>query len=459
MKTVTRSSWQTRFGFYLVAVGSASGLGNLWRFPYVVGENGGGAFILIYTFLALTLGSSLVVAELILGKSEKSGIIKVTQMLSGTAGRWAIWLGRASVGMSLIVLSYYSVISGWVLYFLTQFLVSFFSSSDIILSDSHNLFQNGWLQFLLSSAHVLILIVVVSKELHEGIEKWLHYIVPVFGVLVLFLLYHSFNLSMQSTVLRFLFYPDFSKLNGSSLLQAIGQVLFTLSIGFGTLVTYGSYMRENASVAPSGFRVVLIDTVVSLMSVMIIYPVAFQATQTSTSDPALMFQVLPRFFKTFPGGTLFGLVFFLCLYFAALNASIGLLEVVVSNLKDFSKLLGRMRASWFSGLVLLILILIPTLWGSIFKTLSSSEKSIIVYLDGILVNWILPFIALGISVAFIRGFNQQKKEKYFIDAEVSSSRRMFQHWIFVLKWFVPILLIFAMGFYIYSSFIPGRFKI
>lgn len=450
MRGIPRTSWQTRLGFYLVAVGSASGLGNLWRFPYVVGENGGGAFILIYTFLALTLGSSLVIAELILGKSEKSGILKVTQGLSSSAGKWAVWIGRASVAMSLIVLSYYSVISGWVLYFLTQFSVSIFSQDPIGHEAVRTLFENGWLQFLLSSAHVFILVVVVSKELHEGIEKWLHYIVPVFGILVVFLLYHSFNLSLQSTVLRFLFYPDFSKLSASSLLEAVGQVLFTLSIGFGTLVTYGSYMREDAPAAVVGFRVVLIDTLVSLMSVMIIYPIAFQATQTSTSDPALMFQVLPRFFNSFPGGEVLGLVFFLCLYFAALNASIGLLEVVVSNLKDFSKHLGRMRASWLSGVVLLVLTLIPTLWSVLLKDQTSSEKGSIAVLDGILVNWILPVISLGLCVAFVRGFADQKKQKHFISSEMVSSTKMYQHWIFVLKWFIPLVLVFSMLFYLFK---------
>jgi len=443
---IKRGSWRTRFGFYLLAIGSACGLGNLWRFPYVVGENGGGAFVLLYVFLAMAIGAPLLISELILGKNSRKSVLVATQQLAPRAGKFIPWIGRFAVILSVTVFSYYAVISGWVLHFLTQFLVALFSSSEGTSANTslQTLMSNGWLQLMLASAHILITVVVVVKGVQEGLEKWISYIIPLFVVLVIILLIRSFSLPSTPEVLRFLFYPDFSKLTLSSVNHALGHVFFTLSVGFGTMVTFGSYMREEDHVPTAGFRVTLVDTIISLVAVVMIFPVAFQASNVPLTDPALMFEVLPRYLLGIRGGTLFGLAFFACLYMAALNASIGLLEVIVSNWVDSRKKMDRGRATWFSGGIALVLTMIPALSSSVFKEVRIGQRSLIESLDSLLINWILPMVALGLLVAYTRGTTDREKEISFVDKDKFVSYSMYPHWLFMLKWGAPAVIIVSM---------------
>lgn len=441
-----RGSWRTRYGFYILAIGSACGLGNLWRFPYVVGENGGGAFILLYVFMSLALGAPLLISELIMGKNTRRSVITATQQLSQKAGTGFKWAGRFAVILSIVVFSYYAVISGWVLHFMTQFLVSLFTVHENALDKTNlaSLMSNGWLQLLLASVHLLITVVVVVKGVQEGLERWISSMMPLFAVLVAILLIRSFSLPSTPEVLRFLFYPDFSKLTLSSLGHALGHVFFTLSVGFGTMVTFGSYMREEDHVPTAGFRVTLVDTALSLVAVVMIFPVAFTASNVPLTDPALMFEVLPRYLLSIPGGALFGLAFFACLYLAALNASIGLLEVVVSNWVDAVKKMERGRATWFSGFIALGLATLPALSSSVFGSVRIAGKSIIESLDSLLINWILPMVALGVLFTFLRGVSEKEKEQSFIDKDKFVSYTMYPHWKFMIQWAAPAIIILGL---------------
>lgn len=441
-----RGSWRTRFGFYLLAIGSACGLGNLWRFPYVVGENGGGAFILIYVFMALAIGAPMLIAELMLGKNSRRSVIVATQQLSVKAGRGFRWAGTFAVILSIVVLSYYAVISGWVLHFMTQFLISLFSPPEIVTAKTNlaALMSNGWLQLMLASAHLLITVVVVVKGVQEGLERWIGYIMPLFVVLVSILLVRSFSLPSTPEVLRFLFYPDFSKLTWSSLNHALGHVFFTLSVGFGTMVTFGSYMREEDHPPTAGFRVTIVDTVISLIAVVMIFPVAFQATNVPLTDPALMFEVLPRYLLGIRGGVLFGLAFFVCLYLAALNASIGLLEVVVSNWVDVQKKMERGRATWYSGIIALILTTLPALSSSVFEDVRVAGRSLIESLDSLLINWALPIVALLVLLAYNWGTSAKEKELSFVDRDKFVSYTMYPHWHFILRWVAPAVILLGL---------------
>lgn len=441
-----RGSWRTRFGFYLLAIGSACGLGNLWRFPYVVGENGGGAFILIYVFMALAIGAPMLIAELMVGKNSRRSVIVATQQLGQKAGRGFKWAGRFAVILSIVVLSYYAVISGWVLHFMTQFMISLFSPPEMVTAKTNlaALMGNGWLQLMLASVHLLITVVVVVKGVQEGLEKWISYTMPLFAVLVGVLVMRSFSMPSTPEVLRFLFYPDFSKLTWSSLNHALGHVFFTLSVGFGTMVTFGSYMRESDHAPTAGFRVTLVDTAISLIAVVMIFPVAFQATNVPLTDPALMFEVLPRYLLGIRGGTLFGLAFFACLYMAALNASIGLLEVVVSNWVDAQKNIERGKATWYSGLIALVLTILPALSSSVFKDIRVLGRSLIESLDSLLINWFLPMVALGILIAYNRGTTEKEKELSFVDKDKFVSYTMYPHWSFTLKWAAPAVIVLGL---------------
>ena len=302
-----RGLWGTRFGFYLAAIGSAFGLGNLWRFPSVTVQNGGGAFVLLYVFAAMIVGLPLLVGELMLGKIARRSIVKASDRLAfdelisakpdpsrrRVSTAFIRASGRLSAIACLLVFAYYAVISGWVLHFLMQFSLRELGSSGF---DAENalaaLRASGPLQIALTSAHLLLAIVVVSRGVQEGIEKWVGNLMPIFGALLLILAAKSLSLPTAPDALRFLFYPDFSRLSWSALIHAIGHVCFTLSLGFGTMVTFGSYLNDNAFIPSAGFRVAVVDTLISLFAGLLIFPIA-AGSPGGISGPDALFLTVP----------------------------------------------------------------------------------------------------------------------------------------------------------------------
>lgn len=431
-----RGSWASRLGFYLVAIGSACGLGNLWRFPYVVGENGGGAFVLLYLLLVLLMGVPLLIGELMLGKSSGKSIVSAMNSLNVRNSRLFANLGRVSVLLSLLVLSYYTIISGWVLHFAMQFLmagIGVHRTQDLTTLDM--IINNGSLQAGLASVHLLFCIVIVAKGVQEGLEKFIGWTVPVFAVLVILLVGRSLSLPSGPSALRFLLYPDFSKLTMVSLGQAVGQVLFTLSLGFGTMVTFGSYMTGE-HIPTASFRVAALDSIISLIAGLLIFPIALQASNRPLSDSGILFEVLPKFLVEMQGGLIFGLAFFVCLYLAALGASIGLLEVIVSNVVDRTRV-NRNSATWVTGFVALLLAFAPAFSGTLMKHFKLGDQGFLQLVDSLIINWILPIIALGMSFALSQGLSFKIKQNLFVNTEKLESSALFIHWRRSLQWLIP----------------------
>lgn len=438
----TRGVWRTRFGFYLAAVGSALGLGNLWRFPYVVGDNGGGAFVLLYLTLALIVGTPLLIGELLIGHRTGKSILAATRDINAVHGRRAVrWMGRAAFVVGLIVLAYYAVISGWVLHFLTQFLVALMHPESLMEKTSlSTLLHNGWLQILLASAHLLVCVVVVSRGVQEGLEKWIGLTLPLFIVMTCFLLSQSLSLPAAGQALRFLFYPDFSRLTLSSLSSAIGHVLFSLSVGFGVMVTFGSYLHPKDHVPTAGFRVAVVDTILSFVAGLLVFPMALQASGTPLNEPVLLFETLPRFLASMPGGVYIGLIFFLCLYFAALGASIGMLEMVVSNGVDLLKV-TRNTSAWGAGFLALIFGILPALSSSVLMNVRVLGYGLLEFLDSLLINWGLPLVGLGTCFFLDRYFHQEEFEKEFFHRESITSSILFPFWQKAIRWVIPSLIL------------------
>lgn len=445
-----RGAWRTRFGFYLLAIGSACSLGNLWRFPFVAGENGGGAFVLLYVFITLVVGLPLLITELIFGKHMKKSVLVATRTVSEKSSPVFKWSGRFSVVLSLVVLAYYSVISGWVLHFITQFLVAVFTGE--LRMGIEGLMSKGILQWALASVHILVTIFVVSKGVQEGLEKRISSLMPLFAVLMIILTFETMSLPFSTEVLRFLFYPDFSKLTWSSLNHAIGHAFFTLSVGFGTMVTFGSYMNDQDHIPTMGFRVALLGMLVSVFAGLLVFPIAFQVMDRPLTDPALLFEVLPRFMSEIRGGYIFGLTFFVSLYLAALNASIGLLENILSNWLDFSeKKVKRSRAVWGVGAVVLFLALFPALADYPLGNIKLGEKSLVENLDSVLINWLLPFVALFLLLTIRKGMKIKELENNFVSKDHPASVAMYSHWSFVIRWLAPGLVILGIIFQVISA--------
>ncbi len=452
-----RSLWGTRFGFYLAAIGSAFGLGNLWRFPYVVAANGGGAFVLLYTLLALSFGLSLLVSELMLGKiSRRSSLAAIQEVLSNvklssnplSKGSFKFralkWVARLSLLAAVAVLSYYAVISGWVLHFLMQMFFSFIRGINFSPDSSLNILkESGFLQILLTSVHLMVTIVVVVKGVQQGIEKWVGNLMPLFIVILVFLMIQSLSLPSASSAMRYLFYPDFSKLTASSLMHAIGHVCFTLSIGFGTMITFGSYLTNETQIPVAGFRVSLLDTLISLFAGLLIFPILI-GSNLDVSGPEVLFQTLPKLFVGLHGGLIFGIAFFSCLYLAASAASIGLLESIVANLLDKGIFRSRARATWTAGGIALSLAVIPALSSSFLSGIQYRGHGVLQILDDVLINIILPLIALGLCFIFSRFLKDEIKKSEFINDDSATTLKLYSHWIFIVKWVAPALIILAL---------------
>lgn len=445
-----RGAWGTRFGFYLAAIGSAFGLGNIWRFPYIVSENGGGAFVLLYVFLVFVIGMPLLVGELILGRSTRSGVMRAIDIVvdedsQKTNHSRFKWLGVGSLFLCGIVLAYYAVISGWVLHYLSQMTVSAVSGGSFDPSATLSfLLENGWLQVLLTSAHLLVVIVIVAKDVEEGIERAVGFMMPLFVVLLLVLAAKSLSLPSAPDAMRFLLYPDFSSLSMQSLGQAVGHVFFTLSVGFGMMVTFGSYLSDRVYIPIAGFRVATMDSFISLFAGVMIFPLVMVGGQPA-SGPEMLFASVPVLFGSFSGGLLFGFGFFICLYLAALGASIGLLETIVSNFRE-SLSVKRSRAVWVSGGVCFLFALLPALSSSVFQGFDLGGKGLLEFLDGLLINWGLPVAALITSQVVLYRLSDAKKKAAFEDpdSEFHENGKIYAHWIFALRWVVSPIIALAL---------------
>ena len=444
----SRASWSTRLGFYFAAIGSAFGLGNLWRFPYVVAESGGGAFVLLYVFLAFFVGFSLLMVELILGKkTQKSIVVAYSEILKRPENRrfikLGLFFGKLSVLASLLVFSYYAVISGWVLHFFMQFFVGLFDVEAFRSKDSLEVLKsNGYLQVGLASVHILVATLIVARGLQNGLERWLGYLMPAFTVILVLLVVKSLSLPGTVEALRFLFYPDFSRLSLASLGHALGHMFFTLSVGFGVMVTFGSYLKRDNYIPESSFRVAFLDTGISLLSGLLIFPILFSFLSGGVHQDVL-FETLPLLFNELQGGHVFGTLFFLCLYLAALGASIGLLEVVVSNLED-RRGINRKAACWIVGLVALLVSVAPALSSSVFSDYSLDGQSVLQILDSLIINWILPLVAL--SLCLIVGFvmsSEEKKSEFQLTTKPDYSG-LYESWNTAIRWWIPLLIVVAL---------------
>ncbi|MCB0393435.1 MAG: sodium-dependent transporter [Bdellovibrionales bacterium] len=440
-----RSGWATRSGFYMAAIGSAFGLGNLWRFPYVVGTHGGGAFVVIYILCAFCIGLPILIAELMLGKvTQQSAINAISVITHHKKSRW-LWAGRLAIVASLLLLAFYGTVSGWVLYFLMQFLMT---PLKVESADTTVLFQqlmsNGYLQLALTGAHILIVAFVVSKGVRQGIERWVRFIMPVFFILLLFLMFQSLQLPGSEQALRFMFYPDFNKLTLSTLVEVLGHVFFTLSVGMGAMVAFGSYLQPDISPIRAGVIVCSLDVLISLLAGLLIFPIVFSGSVGVESGYSLLFETVPLLFSRMGMGDYFGIAFFLCLYTTALVASMGLVESSVSNLVDRYRF-SRTTASYSIAGLGFILAILPSLSSSFLKDFRINDWDFITAYDTLLINWVLPGTAVGLSLFVGFKLNRSDKWKEFENKYQGDSREIFGVWQFVVRWLAPIVIALALA--------------
>lgn len=335
MATASRGQWSGKTGFIFAAAGSAIGLGNIWRFPYTAGENGGGAFVLVYLLFVLLIGVPVVLAELSLGRRTERNAVGAFKALFPET-KWH-WVGGLGVATGFGILAFYSVIAGWTLWYLWEALLGGFSGS-ISAEQSETMFvsltSDPLLAIFFTAVFLALTVFVVRGGISKGIERTTKILMPLLLVILILLAIRSVTLEGGMEGLVYLFKPDFSKITFSVVMNAMGQALFSLSLGMGAMITYGSYFPKRENLPQAGAAVALFDTMIALLAGVIIFPAIFAAGVDPDGGPGLVFIVLPTIFGSMPAGSFFAIAFYALLAIAALTSTISLLEVVVAYFVD-----------------------------------------------------------------------------------------------------------------------------
>ncbi len=363
MATVSESvhgMWSSRLMFILAAAGSAVGLGNIWRFPYVAGENGGGAFVLVYLLCIALIGIPIMSAEIMLGRAGRRSPINSMQALAARSGASPLWelIGWMGALAGFMILSFYGVIAGWAMYYVFESGVgTFVGATGEVATSTFNEFTGnpaqvvGW-----QSVFMALTVLIVARGVGEGLERTVKYLMPALFILLLVLVGYSMSTGYFGDGLQFLFGFNFEKLTWGGVLMAMGQAFFTLSLGMAAIMTYGAYMPQDSSIVGTAAMVAGLDTMVALLAGMVIFPLVFANGLESSAGPGLMFVTLPLAFGQMPGGQVFGTVFFVLVSFAAITSSISLVEPAVAWLVERLGVTRRRAAiivggiSWFVGL-------------------------------------------------------------------------------------------------------------
>ena len=339
---MSRDSFGSRFGALVAMAGSAVGLGNLWRFPYLVGENGGAAFIIIYILLSFVICLPIFISEFVIGRrSQKNAFAAFRDLSGGSAWRW---VGLFTIIVPLVVLSYYSVIGGWSVEYLLKS-VCFSFTGEASQSVFHSMFtdfvSSTWAPLIAHTAFLLVTTLIVIVGIKDGIEKFSKVMMPLLFFMVVAIAIYSMTLPGASAGLDYLFNPDFSKITGKAIAAALGQAFFSLSLGFGTIMTYASYVSKKENIMFQSAATAVSDLMFALIAGMAIMPAVFAFGLNPQSGPGLVFETLPFVFGQMPAGGVVAILFFLALLVAALTSSISMLEVAVAYLveeKKFSRL-------------------------------------------------------------------------------------------------------------------------
>lgn len=342
-----RSQWGSRLGFILASAGSAVGLGAIWKFPYMAGAQGGAAFILVYLAIAFTLGLGLMAAEMALGRAGRGGIVETFRRLGGRA--WAMG-GLLAVIAGFLILSFYSVVGGWTLAYLVATVAGTSLTQDLgsLAARFENFVADGAQVVAYHAAFMALTVLVVGAGVQKGIERLSKWLMPTLFVLMLVLIARALTLPGAAAGVEYLFRPDWSSFSTATLLEATGFVFFSLSLGMGAMITYGSYLDDRAPLASSAAWVVCLAVGTALLGGLMVLPAVFAFGMDPAAGPGLSFITMPAVFAQMPAGALFATLFFLSLTVAALTSSVSLLEVVAAAVAEALGI-GHRAAAWLSA--------------------------------------------------------------------------------------------------------------
>ncbi|HBA65744.1 MAG TPA: sodium-dependent transporter [Methylococcaceae bacterium] len=442
-KKSIHGEWSSRFAFILAATGSAVGLGNIWKFPYIAGENGGGAFVIVYLLCILLIGLPIMIAESLIGRRGRQSPINTMSDLADEANadpRWH-YVGWLGVIAGFLILSYYSVIAGWGLsYVFKAFFGSFSGADGSSINDTFSGLMNSPLQQIFwHSIFMLVTMLVVSRGVAGGLEKAVRFLMPGLFIILMLLVAYAMTTGAYEQGINFLFNPDFTKINGQAILTAMGHAFFTLSLGMGAIMVYGSYLPNSISITRTSILIAGADTAVALLAGIAIFPIVFANNLEVAAGPGLIFQTLPIAFGNMTGGWLFGILFFVLLVFAALSSSISLIEPAVAWLVE-NKEVDRKKACVWAGLATWLIGLGTVFSFNLWSDFKIFDRTIFDLLDYLTANLLLPIG--GFCVAVFAGWIMKLEDS---EHELRSSRPIhYRIWWFLVRYVSPaaVFLVF-----------------
>jgi NSS family neurotransmitter:Na+ symporter len=443
--------WSGRWAFVLAATGSAVGLGNIWKFPYITGENGGGAFVLVYLLCIAIIGIPIMIAEVMLGRRGRRSPLNTMRHLAWeerVSGHWQ-YLGWAGMIAGFLILSYYSVIAGWALAYFFRTAAGTFTgvTADGAGSIFSGLVEDPERLLAWHTIFMVMTIVVVARGVRSGLEKAVRYLMPALFVLLVVLVGYAMNTDAFAEGLSFLFTPDFhalfykadaaggEHLSWNSVLIALGHAFFTLSLGMGAIMMYGSYLPERTSIVKTSMMIAGMDTLVALLAGMAIFPIVFANGLEAGAGPGLIFQTLPIAFGHMPGGAFFGSLFFLLLTFAAWTSAISLIEPAVTWMVE-NHGVNRIYASVWAGLATWLLgigtvLSFNVLSGEKFQLFGMTFFDLLDYLTA---NIMLPLG--GLFIALFAGWQMRRKSS--LDELGLGDGPGFGIWYFLIRYITPL---------------------
>ena len=445
---MSRDSFGSRFGALVAMAGSAVGLGNLWRFPYLVGENGGAAFIIVYILLSFMICLPIFVSEFVVGRrSQKNAYAAFRDLSGGSAWRW---VGLMTIIVPLIVLSYYSVIGGWSIEYLLKSVTFSFTAGET-QSEMSTMFgdfvSSTWGPLGCLTAFLLATTVIVMVGIKDGIEKFSKIMMPLLFFIVLAIAVYSLTLPGAGKGVDYLFNPDFSKIDGKSIAAALGQAFFSLSLGFGTILTYASYVDKKENIMFQSTATAVSDLLFALIAGVAIMPAVFAFGIDPQSGPGLVFETLPYVFSQMPAGGFIAILFFLALLVAALTSSISMLEVAVAFLVEEKKFSRSAACAVLFALCMVVAVLCSLSFGPL-ADVQLSGRSIFDFFDNLSSNILMTLGSL-LTVLFV-GWRMKKTDIYdeFTNGgTLSTNAKIFGVLWFLIRYICPIAvaIVFLMG--------------
>ncbi|MGE6258156.1 sodium-dependent transporter [Heyndrickxia sporothermodurans] len=436
-----REQWSSKLGFILAAAGSAIGLGAIWKFPYIAGQNGGGAFFLIFILFTLLLGLPLLLAEFVIGRSTQANAINSYKKIA-PGSKWH-WIGVLGMVSCFILLSFYSVIGGWIVAYLFKVVTGGLNhlTSNQYAEIFGSTISDPIISIIVQFLFILITIIVVARGVQNGIELASKFMMPALFILFIILVIRAVTLDGAMEGITFLLQPDFSKVTSKTVLEAMGQSFFTLSVGVSVMVTYSSYLPKNQSLPRSAFSIVAMNLAIVLLAGLAIFPAVFAFGLKPDAGPVLLFNVLPTVFSHLPFGMFFFGAFLILFLFAALTSAFSMLEIIVSVISKNTA--QRKKWSWIIGLAIFVFGVPSALSFGVLGDVKLFDKTIFDLMDFMVSNVLMPLGSLLIAI-----FVPLKMKKSSLYEEIIKGSKLFNGlfnvWYFLLRFIAPLLIIAVM---------------